>query len=357
MNMLKKLGSTASVLLLASTAPVHAITTTTYSSPVTITVGNCTLSVTSLIDSGNGTITATGSDSCDTSSSGNKTAAASVTISPSTYTLGSSGTPTITITNSSAAALTCTFGASSGTEALAVSSTSLSVAANGAGSVTTGTPTTAGTDTFTPTCTTATSGYNTAVTLSPASVALTVVAGSTTTTGCSATQTATVGSKTLTRQCSGTMSVYPGPINTYSGALTDLGTVLNGTTFPKFGYSGYSPTFTIASGSYIALAFTPTTTGTVQLSANTSYGDGGIISLSTVPGALISGQTGVICSLTRGGSNSLAFGTSSGCTVQVGTTYYVNMTDMDTSGNYLCYSGSKNTCSTSLLAYTVYVSN
>jgi len=153
------------------------------------------------------------------------------------------------------------------------------------------------------------------------------------------------------------MNVWPGGTS-YSGALTDLGAVLGGKNFPTYSYAGYSPTFTITSGYYIALAFTPAASGAIQFSANPSYGDGGVISLATQPGSLMQGSPGVICSLTRGGNNSLYVASAAGsiCQVQAGTTYYVNMADVDTLGNNLCYGGKANTCGTSLVSYTLYTS-
>lgn len=177
-------------------------------------------------------------------------------------------------------------------------------------------------------------------------------------TGCDASQlSSAVGGKRLKRQCAVSMTVWPNGAS-YGGDATDLGKVLNGSSFPAFAYAGYSPTFTVNSGSYIALAFTPKAQGAFQLAANPSYGDGGTISLSTVPGALTRDAAGAICVLNRGSNNSLYVSTIAGsiCQVQAGTTYFVNISDVDTLGNNLCFKGMPNTCASSTLSYTVYTS-
>jgi len=355
--MLKKLCLTSLALVFGSsafaqTAPVT--TTTNYSSAVTIkSANNCSITgATSLTyDSSTNTITAVGgNDSCAGGNPPPNVAAVSLSITPTSYTLGQTGaTPVINVTNNtSPATVTCTLTPTNG-----FTVTSASTITN-SGTFTLSAPTAAGTFTFAPVCTTSTSGYT--VSVSPAAVSL-VVNPSNPQGGCDPSQTATVATKTLQRQCTGSMNVWPGGTS-YSGPLTDLGAVLGGKNFPTYSYAGYSPTFTITSGYYIALAFTPTASGAIQFSANPSYGDGGVISLATQPGSLMQGSPGVICSLTRGGNNSLYVASAAGsiCQVQAGTTYYVNLADVDTLGNNLCYGGKANTCGTSLVSYTLYTS-
>lgn len=356
--MLKKLCLTSLALVLGSTAfaqTAPVTTTTNYSSPVTIQSANgCSITgATSLsYNPSTNTITATGGqDSCAT---GNpiQTASVSLSITPTSYTLGSGAAlPVVNVTNNtSAATVSCTLTPTNG-----FTVTSAATITN-SGTFSLSAPTTAGTYTFAPVCTTSTAGYT--VSVLPAAVSLTVVQSGGGGNGtCDPSQTATVATKTLQRQCTGGMNVWPGGTS-YTGALTDLGTVLGGKNFPTYSYAGYSPTFTITSGYYIALAFTPAASGAIQFSANPSYGDGGVISLATQPGSLMQGSPGVICSLTRGGNNSLYVATAAGsiCQVQAGTTYFVNIADVDTLGNNLCYGGKANTCGTSLVSYTLYTS-
>lgn len=177
-------------------------------------------------------------------------------------------------------------------------------------------------------------------------------------TGCSATQTAIVAGKTLKRQCSATVAIQPVSTSGVSGGfdVSDLGRVLGGTAWPRYTYSGYSPTFQIQSGYYIALAFTPTSAGNIQWTANQSYGDGGTISLSTQPGQLTA-ASGAICALSRGAGNGMYVSTANGiCRVSVGTTYYINLADVDAAGNSLCWNGRPNTCAESSVSYTIYPS-
>ena len=356
--MLKKLCLTSLALAFGSmafaqTAPVT--TTTNYSSPVTIKSANgCSITGASSVsyDPSTNTITAVGgTDSCG-GGTGTQTASVSLSITPTSYTLGSgAAAPVVNVTNNtSAATVSCTLNPTNG-----FTVTSASTITN-SGTFSLSAPTTAGTYSFAPVCTTSTPGYT--VSVLPAAVSLTVTGGTPPPGQCDASQTATVGTKSLQRQCTGSVNVWPGPIAGYQGALTDLGAVLGNKSFPTYAYAGYSPTFSIQSGYYVSLAFTPAASGAFQLTANPSYGDGGIISLSTQPGALVQGSAGAICVFTRGTNNSLYVATTAGsvCQVQAGTTYYINMADIDTQGNSLCFQGRANTCASSLLSYTIYTS-
>ncbi|HEX7917670.1 hypothetical protein [Rudaea sp.] len=274
----------------------------------------------------------------------------SISISPTTYTLGSNAAaPVVSVTNNTpAATVTCTLNPTNGFTVTSAGSIT------GSGTFALSTPTTQGSFTFTPTCTTSTSGY-TSVLVSPGSVSLQVNPVPPVNTGCDATQLSTpLNGITLKRQCSGAVNIMPSSI-AYNNALTDLGTVLGNSSFPAYKYAGYSPTFTIQSGYYVALAFTPQVSGAFQLVANTSYGDGGTISLSTMPGALTRGSAGAICVQNANASNSLYISTSSTtCQVTVGTTYFINFADTNINGDSLCYNSGPGTCGNSTVSYTLY---
>jgi len=170
--------------------------------------------------------------------------------------------------------------------------------------------------------------------------------------GCSASQLSTpIAGKTFARQCFGTMVLNPSGVSP-SGDLTDLGALLGHRTFPNYLYSGQSPTFTISSGYYVALAFTPASAGLIKFTANNSYGVGGAISLSTFPGGLTSGALGVICAYTSGGLNSLIVSTSQGsCLVTQGRTYYINFAATNANGDQLCFGGTAGNCADTRVSY------
>lgn len=357
--MLNKLCLSGLGLLLASSAfaqTAPSVTTTTYSNPVTITSANgCLISgITTLTYDGNQSITTNGTAATCNPTGGPppQVATVSVSISPATYLLNSgAAAPVVTVTNlTPAATVTCTLSPTNGFTATPSSVTN-------SGTFTLSTPSSAATFTFTPTCTTTTTGYTVA---QPASVTLTVNPnGPPPPTSCSSTQvSSSVGGKTLQRQCTGGVSVQPGPVAGYNGDLTDLGKVLNDSTFPTYTYSGWAPTYTINSGYYIALAFKPSVSGGFQVTANQSYGDGGTIAVSTQPGSITQGSPGYVCGMSRGGTNGLYISTAGGvCTVTVGTTYYLNLADVDSQGNNLCYNGRAGSCTSSLVSYTIYSGN
>ena len=353
--MLKKLSLACIALLSATSAFAQQTITTNYGTPVTITAGNCQITgITTLTYDGVSSITTNGTAGSCPGTGGGGIASITLSLSSTTYVLGSNAAaPVINVTNNTPAAqVTCTLNPTNG---FTVSPSSVT----NSGTFTLSTPTTASTYSFTPSCTTSTTGY-TSVSVSPATVSLTVNPNTPPPPpGCTSGQVSSaVGGKTLQRLCVGEMSVQPGPVAGYNGALTDLGTVLNASSFPAFAYSGYSPTYTIPSGYYIALAFTPSRSGGFQLSANGSYGDGGTISVSTTPGAITQGSPGFICGMARGGSNGLYISTAGGvCTVTAGTPYYLNLADVDVNGNNLCYNGRPGSCTSSLVSYTMYAGN
>jgi len=146
--------------------------------------------------------------------------------------------------------------------------------------------------------------------------------------------------------------MYPSGVP-YYGEVTDFSAVFGNKAFPNYPYSGQAPTFFIDSGYYVSMAFTPAASGLIKFTANNSYGDGGTISLSTIPGGLTAGAPGVICAAAYGGLNSLLASTSAGnCRVTIGQTYYLNFADTDLSGDYLCFGGLTGSCATSRVSYT-----
>ena len=357
--MLNKLLAGAAAMLLAAPAFAQTppIVTTTYAAAPTITVGNCTITGATTFQynpSTNTLVLQNATDSCNPNGGGGgglKTASVNLSISPTTYTLGSNAAaPVISVTSNNAdATIVCTLSPTNGFTVTGSPVTNT-------GTFTLSTPTTQGTFSFTPACTTNTTGYNNVV--SAGTVSLTVNAGGGGGNGtCVATQASTpLNGVTLQRQCSGQVYMLPSTYS-YNGPLTDLGTVLGNTTFPLYAYSGKSPTYVITSGYYVALQFTQQTTGTFNLVANNSYGNGGIISLSTVPGGLTRGAPGVICALSYNASNNLIVSTSAtSCQVSVGQTYYVNFADTDINGTAMCYGGAPGSCGTSYVSYTLYTS-
>ena len=221
------------------------------------------------------------------------------------------------------------------------------------------TPTTAGTYNFPITCSSNTTGITSTV-VSPSSVALTV---SNTppppppSSGCSSTQLSTPWN--LTRQCTGTVSYQWGaPIGgitfTSANPLQKLDDVMGGGTWLNYLGESWAWYVPVTSGSYISMAFTPTRNDVaLNLNANPTYGDGGVISISTQPG-VFDVNAGAICVYANNGSNNLAIG-GYGCAVTVGQTYYINIADVTTTGSPHCY-GTKpwnpQTCASSMVSYT-----
>lgn len=163
----------------------------------------------------------------------------------------------------------------------------------------------------------------------------------------------------FSRQTSGYVS-YSGNhfgLKGYTGDVTSLASVAQGS-WP--GYStGYSITPNINSGCYIALAFTPTSSGSIELTSDPSYGDAGIISLSTEPGEFSASSSNVICSMARGAANSLYITTPdmpSQCQVQIGQTYFINLQNSDSSGVPQCYGLSPFECKASQVSYSLVTS-
>jgi len=137
----------------------------------------------------------------------------------------------------------------------------------------------------------------------------------------------------------------------YNGPLTDFSAVRGNTDPYQAGYSGFPLIVNVTNGCYVSLAFTPGATGAFDMSANTSFGTGGEVSVSTSPGGFGNGGSGVICSYNRNGSNNLFMvpallpGQGSGCVLEAGQTYYLNMR---------CSGWSWPSCN---LSYTTYTGN
>ena len=350
---MKKLFTSALLLLCASHtfAQSPTTTTTTYSPAQTLTIGGCTFTGVGGLTFTDGTITATsgalaaGSNGCQN----NNPNVYSVTVTPTTqnYVVGSgAAAPSLNLTMPSAAS-------AGGASCTVTNATTAASTTSTGGAVTLATPTAVGTTTYNITCSPGSLPAGASVTAAPASVTVVAAAASSGGGGtCVSTQLATVGNKSLTRQCSVSVS-YAGWRAAQTVATSSLDTVLMGT-YPNY-ISGFPVIQTINSGSYVALQFTPVTSGGVQFTANPSYGDGGIISLSTQPGALSASAAGAICVFSRGGSNSLYISStnSSNCQFTAGVTYYVNFADVDVLGDSLCYNGASGTCATSKVSYTV----
>jgi hypothetical protein len=267
---------------------------------------------------------------------------------PASYTLQETVAPLV-ISWTSAVATTCT-PSQSGPAVLSTTSRTATAA-------TYANPTAPGSYAFSLDCATP-AGYS-AVAYNPAATSTTTVNPSP---PCASSQLSNpLGTVKLTRQCDGDVAFNGGASTaTYDGPVTDLATVLAVTPgqpqpFPAYGYSGFTPTFTIASGSYVALAIHVTGPGSLQFVANSSYGVAGLISLSTVPGALTAGAAGVVCAYDRDGSNNLGASTmaSSDCPLVVGQTYFVNFAGATSAGAPVC-PPHQNGCAEVAIAYTLY---
>jgi hypothetical protein len=187
--------------------------------------------------------------------------------------------------------------------------------------------------------------------------------GGNTNTPCDPTQSSDViGSTTLARQCTGTVSFRTSPTSypakaDYSGNLIDLPTILSGNTLSSsfMGMlSGAPMLFSINSGAYVSFAFTPTSAGLVQFSPNSSYGEAGVISLSTRPGQFMPGNGSVICTNATGGGLYASSAAGTTCPIAANQTYYINFAGVDYNGNQFCVGGTTGTCSSVVLSYTEY---
>lgn len=140
----------------------------------------------------------------------------------------------------------------------------------------------------------------------------------------------------FTRQCIGGVGFHApqgGPPN-YSGDLSEFAEVWGA--FPGT-IIGYTADFALQPNQFVALAFVPTANHTIKLTGNQTYTDhNNTISISTTPGALLSGA---LCTESRGSSNSLQIsdsGMQSNCAITAGTTYYVNIANVSAVGASTC---------------------
>jgi hypothetical protein len=320
----------------------------------TIALGSCNVTgVTGLTVVGS-TITPTGtlafSGTC-----GGPVTASTATISPSSqnFVLGTTVAPFVTI-SSSDPGVSCTLRGTDNSSATAAAGSNITFA----------TPTVAGTVTYSATCSSSTSGI-TSVTPSPASV--TVVAAASTpappppppSSSCS-TDTTLIGGRTLTRQCSGAVSfgayhpAYNGDLSILGGPLTDK---THAGPFPNF-LSGYTMVMTVNSGSYISMKFNATNSGQMQFTSDPSYGDAGIMSISTQQGdffgsSVVRGAYGA-CTYNYSSSNSMWVGMGGAdCPLVAGQDYYINFVDVDINGVSQCFNSSPSTCGNSKVSYQV----
>jgi hypothetical protein len=163
----------------------------------------------------------------------------------------------------------------------------------------------------------------------------------------------------FSRQVSGYVS-YSGNLfglKGYTGDMTSLASVAQGS-WPSY-HTGYSITPNINSGCYIALEFSPTSSGSIEFTSDPSFGDAGLISLSTEPGEFSAASSNVICSMNRGAGNSLYITTPdmpSHCHVEIGQTYFINLQNSDSSGVEKCFALSPYQCAASQVSYSLVTS-
>ncbi len=323
----------------------------------TLSIGGCTFSgVTTLSvnTAQSPAVTANGTvqSGCTTGAGGGgATSTVSVSLAPSSYTLGDTNAADFPVITWSSAdtGVSCT-------------ATSASVPA-GFTAVPAGGTAGSGTITLQPTGTPVANGYSVVVqcttttantTVSPSTSNLSLTVSSTSSPGtCSASQTSSTftNGNVLTRQCVGTVGW--GQYNTpdTNVALTSLDTELRGT-FGNYRYSGLTMVPVVTTGQYISLAFTPTAVATLQFNANPTYGIAGTISVSTTPGNFAPATS--TCIATNGNSlNMLAGANHNGwCNLTLGTTYYVNFANVNTSGSVACKAPATSCTSASLAYYT-----
>ncbi|TLY51504.1 MAG: hypothetical protein E6K53_07090 [Gammaproteobacteria bacterium] len=317
----------------------------------TVVVGSCTITGVSGInhDYNSNTVTVTGGTLGSGCTAGNGGGGGGGSTTSLSYTLGTTLSAPMAINwSSSDAGVSCTVGNASGF-------VTNPTAANG---WTLSTPTTAGSYSFPITCTSTTANI-TSVVASPSSVSLTVsnavVQGA-----CDPSQKSdNLYGVVLARQCTGNVTYSGSRFGkaAYSGNVYKLDDLLTDAThpgpFPKY-VSGYSLTPSINTGQFIALAFTPGSRGgQMQFTNDPSFGDGGVISISTQPGVFSQGAA--ICSQNYGAGNSFTVGTvgtGSDCVVAAGQTYYLNFAAVNQFGQNMCFNGTPNNCATTTVSYS-----
>ena len=350
-NEVKKILFLGFALACASNAMAQTSTTMVFSSG-TVTAGNCQITGPLTLQITGQSVQITGGtlgSACAPGGGppGGGASTASLLLSSTTFTLGSGSVPTLTL-SSSDNAVTCNVTGTDG----------FSTAMTAGRAVSVNTPTTApATITYTASgcsTTTQTSGVTNTVTLiTPTAVLAVSPAG--TTGSCSSGQTASIFGLSLTRVCSTQVNwQYPVGNLSYSGDVTSVDRLLSGTWGAYKKTQGKAFSISLASGTYVSFALTPTdATHGLQWAANTTFGDGGTIWLSTTPGgpAINNGA----CLQSANGSNSVLIYPFAGynCSVAVGTTYYVNIADVAAGGTMQC-SSQGSSCGSSVISYTTY---
>ncbi len=327
----------------------------------TLNVGGCVIGGVTQLSVAGGNVSGSGANVtfAGTCSAGPSTISVA-TISPATqtFTIGTTtAAPAVTITSTDPG-VSCT---------LTGSDRSTNSAAAG-GTITFAAPTAAGTITYTAACTHIEKRFH-RYHPSPASVSVTAANGG----GgggnnggggvgtCAATDKSTyIGSVQLSRQCSGT-ATFGAYHSAWNGNLYNLTDVLGDKThpgpFPNL-ISGYTMVMPIQTGNYVSLGFVAASAGQMQFTTDPSYGDGGIISISTTPGAfsgsnVVSGGYGQ-CIYSYGAANSMWIGMGGAdCPLVTGQTYYVNFAAVDLNGTQQCFNSGANSCASDKVSYQV----
>jgi len=314
----------------------------------TITSGNCQITGPMTLTISGQTVQVTGGTAgagcAGGGGGGGGSVSVSLGLSATTFTLGAASLPTLSLTSTDAG-VSCSV---SGTDGF---SSNISVGR----AVPVNAPTVAGTITYTASgCTTTTAGNTLSLSLPTAVLA---VSSGSVVTGCDASQTASINGSSLSRVCTSQVNwQWPVASLSYSGDVTSVDKLLYGTwgAYKKTGGKAFS--MALATGTYVSLAFTPTdATHGLQWAANTTYGDGGTIWLSTTPGGPAINSGYGTCQYSANGNNSVLIYPFPGyqCSVVVGTQYFVNIADVTANGSAQCSNGGSG-CGSSVISYTTY---
>ena len=344
---MKKILFLGFALACASTAMAQTSTTMVFSNG-TITSGACqitgpmTLTISGQNVSVTGGTAGAGCTGGGGGGGGSTVSIASLGLSSTTFTLGGASVPTLSLTSADAG-VSCSV---SGTDGF---SSTISVGR----AVSVNTPTVAGTITYTASgCTTTTAGNTVSLALPTAVLAVSSGGG---VTGCDSSQTASIFGLTLNRVCTSQVNwQYPVNSLSYSGDVTSVDKLLYGTWGAYKKTQGKAFSISLASGTYVSFALTPSdATHGLQWAANTTFGDGGTIWLSTTPGGAPINNGA--CLQSANGSNSVLIYPFAGynCSVVVNTQYYVNIADVSASGSMQCSNGGSS-CGSSIISYTTY---
>jgi hypothetical protein len=349
----KKIAFYTLAALCASTAMAQDTTTMNFTNG-TLNINGCVIGGVTQLSVAGGNVSGSGANVtfAGTCSAGPSTVSVA-TISPTTqtFTIGTTTVaPSVTITSSDA-----------GVSCVLTGSDTTTYTAAAGGTITFATPTAAGTTTYTAACSTSKTGFT--ATPSPASVSVTASSAPPPpqTGACDATQKSTyLGSVQLSRQCSGT-ATFGAYHAAWSGNLYNLTDVLGDAShpgpFPNL-ISGYTMVMPIQTGNYVSLGFVADSAGQMQFTTDPSYGDGGIITISTTPGAfsgstVVSGGYGQ-CIYSYGAANSMWIGMGGAdCPLVQGRTYYINFAAVDLNGTQQCFNTRTHTCASDKISYQV----